>query len=80
MWMGVHGAYFLTAGCTTIPNTLSPPVAGSRGAMIVTTDPISAEPVFGAIFAYLLLGEVLSPRGLAGCALILCGMLAAELA
>ncbi len=38
------------------------------------------EPVFGALFAYLLAGEVLNERGVVGCALILAGMIAAELA
>ncbi|MFZ1752197.1 MAG: DMT family transporter [Caldilineaceae bacterium] len=37
------------------------------------------EPVTAAIFSYLLIGEILTPRGLIGCALILAGMLAAEL-
>jgi drug/metabolite transporter (DMT)-like permease len=38
----------------------------------------STEPVFGALFSYLLIGEVLTPRALAGCGLILAGMLLAE--
>lgn len=37
------------------------------------------EPVFAALFSYLLLGEILSPRALAGGVLILAGMLIAEL-
>lgn len=37
------------------------------------------EPVFAGLGAYILAGEVLSPRQLAGCFLILAGMLAAEL-
>lgn len=39
----------------------------------------SSEPVFSAIFAFFLAGEVLSSRGLAGAALVLIGMLLAEL-
>ena len=39
----------------------------------------SAEPVFGALSAYLLIGETLSPLALAGCGLILAGMLVAQL-
>ncbi len=39
----------------------------------------AAEPVFAALFSFLLIGEALGPRQLAGCALILAGMLAAEL-
>lgn len=38
----------------------------------------SAEPVFSAIFAFFLAGEILMPRGLAGAALVLAGMLFAE--
>ena len=40
----------------------------------------STEPVFGAIFAYLLVGEVLAPAAIFGCGLILAGMLVAQLA
>ena len=40
----------------------------------------STEPVFGALFAYLLAGEVLSPPAVVGCGLILIGMLVAQLA
>lgn len=39
----------------------------------------AAEPVFAGIFSFLLIGEVLGPRQIAGCALIVAGMLAAEL-
>ena len=38
----------------------------------------AAEPVFAGIFSFLLIGEVLGPRQILGCALILAGMLAAE--
>lgn len=38
----------------------------------------AAEPVFGALFAWLLAGEVLLPREMAGAGLILAGMLVAE--
>lgn len=38
----------------------------------------STEPVFAALFAYLLIGEILSPRGILGGALILLGMLISE--
>jgi drug/metabolite transporter (DMT)-like permease len=40
---------------------------------------LSLEPVFGAIFAYLLGGERLGGREIVGCALILAGMLVAEI-
>ncbi|MGE5601957.1 MAG: DMT family transporter [Nitrososphaerales archaeon] len=39
----------------------------------------AAEPVFAGLFSLLLIGEVLGPRQLLGCALILGGMLVAEL-
>jgi drug/metabolite transporter (DMT)-like permease len=35
--------------------------------------------VFAGLFSLLLIGEVLGPRQLVGCALILAGMLVAEL-
>lgn len=38
----------------------------------------SAEPVFSAVFAFFLAGEILPPRGLAGAVLVLIGMLIAE--
>lgn len=38
----------------------------------------AGEPVFSAIFAYLLAGEVLSQRGFVGAALVLAGILTAE--
>jgi drug/metabolite transporter (DMT)-like permease len=40
---------------------------------------LSAEPVFAALASYVLIGETLGARQFAGCALILGGMLAAEL-
>ncbi len=39
----------------------------------------AAEPVFAALFSFLLIGEVLGPRQLLGCGLILAGMVAAEM-
>jgi len=38
----------------------------------------AAEPVFAALFSFLLIGELLGPRQLLGCALILAGMIVAE--
>jgi drug/metabolite transporter (DMT)-like permease len=40
----------------------------------------STEPVFGALFAFVLAGEVLAAAAIVGCALILAGMLVAQLA
>ncbi|MGC8779781.1 MAG: DMT family transporter [Anaerolineae bacterium] len=39
----------------------------------------AAEPVFAALFSFLLIGELLGPRQLLGCGLILAGMLVSEL-
>ena len=39
---------------------------------------IAAEPVFAALFSFLLIGELLGPRQLLGCGLILVGMIVAE--
>ena len=40
----------------------------------------SMEPVFAALFGYLLAGEILEPRAVVGCGCILAGMLVAQLA
>ena len=39
----------------------------------------AAEPVFAGLFSFLLIGEVLGPRQLVGCGLILAGMVVAEM-
>ena len=39
----------------------------------------AAEPVFAGLFSFLLIGELLGPRQLAGCGLILAGMVVAEM-
>jgi len=39
----------------------------------------AAEPVFAALFSFLLIGETLGPRQLLGCGLILAGMIAGEI-
>ena len=39
----------------------------------------AAEPVFAALFSFLLIGELLGPRQLLGCTLILAGMIVAEM-
>lgn len=48
-------------------------IPAARTAVILT-----AESVFGGLFGYLMLSERLGPRGYAGAALILCGILIAE--
>ena len=40
---------------------------------------LTGEPVFAALFSYLLIGERLGPRALLGCLLILLGMVVVEL-
>jgi drug/metabolite transporter (DMT)-like permease len=45
----------------------------TRTALIFAT-----EPIFAALFSFLLIGEVLGPRQMAGCALITAGMVTAE--
>jgi drug/metabolite transporter (DMT)-like permease len=47
--------------------------SSTRTALVFAT-----EPVFAALFSFFLIGEVLGLRQLAGCALILAGMVAAE--
>ncbi len=39
----------------------------------------AAEPVFAGLFSFLLIGEVLGPRQVLGCGLILAGMIVSEL-
>jgi drug/metabolite transporter (DMT)-like permease len=40
---------------------------------------LSLETVFAALGGWLILGEILTPRGILGCALMFCGMLASQL-
>jgi drug/metabolite transporter (DMT)-like permease len=63
-----------TAAAFLLQNVLQPYTTPTHTALI-----FSAEPVWGAIFSYLLLGETLNVRGYIGGALILAGMLLAEL-
>nr|PZN72690.1 MAG: hypothetical protein DIU55_05385 [Bacillota bacterium] len=63
-----------TAAAYLLQNVLQPYTTATHTALI-----FAAEPVWGAVFAFLLAGEVLPPRGYAGAALIVAGMLLAEL-
>jgi len=63
-----------TAAAFLLQNLLQPHTTATHTALI-----FAAEPVWGAIFAFLLAGEVLTPRGYTGAALIVAGMLLAEL-
>lgn len=63
-----------TAAAFLLQNVLQPYTTPTHTALI-----FSAEPVWGALFSYLLLGETLTARGYVGAGLILAGMLLAEL-
>lgn len=63
-----------TALAFLLQNVLQPYTTPTHTALI-----FSAEPVWGAVFSYLLLGETLTLRGYIGAVLILAGMLFAEL-
>jgi drug/metabolite transporter (DMT)-like permease len=61
----------LAFGIQTVAQRFTSP---TRTALVFAT-----EPVFAALFSFLLIGEVLGLRQLVGCALILAGMVVAEL-
>ncbi len=63
-----------TAFAFTVQNRVQAITTPTHTALV-----LSLEPVFGALFAVLLAGEVLGPRELLGCGLILAGMIVAEL-
>ncbi len=65
---------FCTAGAFIVQSVAQQYTTATHTALIY-----SGEPVFAAIFGYLMIGEVLTRQGLVGAALILGGMLAAEL-
>jgi drug/metabolite transporter (DMT)-like permease len=74
-WWGiVICGLFATALAFLLQNALQPRTTATHTALI-----FSAEPVWAAIFAWLLAGEVLTWRTLFGGGLILAGMLLAEL-
>jgi drug/metabolite transporter (DMT)-like permease len=62
-----------TALAFLLQNVLQPYTTPTHTALI-----FSAEPVWGAVFSFLLLGDTLSLRGYVGAGLILAGMLLAE--
>lgn len=63
-----------TAFCFVIQVYGQRRTSAARTALIFT-----AEPVFAALFAFLVAGEMLGARGLVGCVFILAGVLVAEL-
>ncbi|KDR95693.1 Permease of the drug/metabolite transporter (DMT) superfamily [Peptoclostridium litorale DSM 5388] len=66
-------AVLATAVAFTIQNTMQKHTTPTRAALIYL-----GEPVFSAMFSYMILGEVLSPKGVFGCALIFFGMIVSE--
>lgn len=67
-------ALFATALGITIQNRMQKDTTATKASVIYT-----AEPVFAAVFSYLILGEILGWVGIAGAGLILSGMLCSEL-
>lgn len=63
-----------TGAAYLLQNLLQPYTTPTHTALI-----FAAEPVWAAIFAYLLRGEQLTTRGYLGAALILAGMLLSEI-
>lgn len=74
-WLNVA---FLAVACTSIAFIVQS-VAQQYTSPTHTALIYSGEPVFAAVFAFFLAGEVLGPKGLLGAGLILMGMLVAEL-
>jgi drug/metabolite transporter (DMT)-like permease len=67
-------AVLATAGAFLIQNIAQRHTTPTRTALILAT-----EPVFAALTAWVVAGEILGPRGVAGGGLVLAGMLASEL-
>ncbi|MFZ5966626.1 MAG: DMT family transporter [Bacillota bacterium] len=75
VWFSILFLSFVcTSGAFIIQNAAQKYTTATHTALIFT-----GEPVFSAIFAYLLAGEVLNGRGIIGSILIVSGMLVAEL-
>ncbi len=67
-------AVICTSGAFIVQSVAQQYTSATHTAIIYT-----GEPVFAAIFAYFMIGEILSPRGMFGAVLIIVGMLVAEL-
>ncbi|EOC99608.1 DMT family transporter [Caldisalinibacter kiritimatiensis] len=75
IWIGIFITGILaTSGAYIIQNTMQKFTSPTHTALIYT-----AEPVFSAIFAFILLGEVMSTKGIIGSILIVMGMILAEI-
>lgn len=70
LYLAIVGTILTTAGQTWGQRLVSP----ERAALVFTL-----EPVFAAVFAFILLGEKLPPLGLGGSVLIMAGIIGAEL-
>lgn len=74
VWINLFILSFVcTSGAFIVQNVAQKYTSATHTALIYT-----GEPVFAAIFAYFISGEVLSPRGFFGATLILSGMITAE--
>ena len=73
-WGILLTAVFCTSIAFLVQSKMQQFTSASHTAII-----FASEPVFGALFAYLLAGELLSQNGLIGAALVLTGILLAEL-
>ena len=74
IWAVIFLAVLASALCLLLQTWAQRYAPPDHAAVLFTT-----EPVFGAIFAWIVLGEVMSGRALIGAALILAGMLWVEL-
>ncbi len=66
-------AVFATSGAFIVQNTMQKFTSPTHTALIYT-----GEPVFSALFAFILLGEILTKQGVFGSLLILSGMIISE--
>lgn len=76
--VGWGGVLYLAIGCTVISYLLQN-VALEKITPIFASLAFTTEPVFTAICAYFMLGEVLSRSGIIGCVLIMIGLVIASL-
>lgn len=73
-WMSILiTGIFATSVAFIVQNIMQKYTSSTRTALIFTS-----EPVFSAIFAYALLGEIISRKGAIGCMLIVFGMIISE--
>lgn len=75
VWAGLFYLAFIGTILTTAGQTWGQRLVGPERAALV----FSLEPVFAAVFAFILLGEKLPPLGLMGSGLIMAGIIGAEL-